>query len=136
MTPEKDIETIVRSVCTDCGHWPYTRQSDLFVGWKPSGDAIVQRGSNRIVRMQVSYDLIVIAQRRDKIAFEVEALRYKLYAALIAGGWQLDGQPGPETFDDRQQRFLWPISVSKGFALNAQGLPVDPRATDDGGEEQ
>ena len=70
MTPEKDIETIVRSVCPDCGHWPYTRKSDLFVGWKPAGET-VHMASDRIARVQVSYDLIVIS-RRSELAFEME----------------------------------------------------------------
>lgn len=126
MTPEKDIETIVRSVCPDSGHWPYTRKSDLFVGFKPSGEAITQVSGNRIVRMQVSYDLIVIGVKRGDMAQKMEALRFKLYAALRAGGWKLEAPPGPETYDDRQQRFLWPISVCKGFAIGEDGQPVDP----------
>lgn len=131
MTPEKDIETIVRSVCTDCGHWPYTRASDLFVGWKPAGDVIAQVASNRVVRMQVSYDLIVIGRRHGDTAYAMEKLRFDLYGALLAGGWKLDGPPGPETYDDRQQRFLWPISVSKGYMLDVQGQPADPKRGDD-----
>ena len=127
MTPEKDIETIVRSVCTDCGHWPYTRKSDLFVGWKPAGEVFSQMASNRAVRVQVSYDLIVIGQRRGDMALMMEELRYRLYAALLAGGWRMESPPGPETFDDRQQRFLWPISVTKIFAIDAKGLPMDPK---------
>ncbi|MBR5302950.1 MAG: hypothetical protein IKU38_08955 [Clostridia bacterium] len=127
MTPEKDIESIVRSVCPDSGHWPYTRESDLFVGWKPAGDTIAQMAGNRIARMQVSYDLIVIGVKRGDMAQRMEALRFKLYAALRAGGWKLEAPPGPETYDDRQQRFLWPISVCKGFTLDEQGAPEDPK---------
>lgn len=126
MTPEKDLSTIVRSVCEDSGHWPYTRESDLFIGFKPAGDTIAQMGSNRIMRMVVSYDLIMIGVKRGDMAQRMEEMRFKLYAALLAGGWKLETPPGPETYDDRQQRFLWPVSVSKGFALDAQGLPVDP----------
>ena len=95
MTPEKDIETIVHRVCPDSGHWPYTRESDLFVGWKPAGDAIAQMASDRVVRVQVSYDLIVIGQRRGDMAAKMEKLRFDLYGALLAGGWKLDGPPGP-----------------------------------------
>lgn len=131
MTPEKEIETIVRSVCPDCGHWPYTRKSDLFVGWKPAGES-PQMGSNRVMRMQVSYDLIIIS-RRSELAYEMEALRYRLYSALLAGGWRLETPPGPETYDDRQQRFLWPISVVKSFAIDTQGVPADPSALKNGG---
>lgn len=127
MTPEKDIETIVRGVCPDSGHWPYTRESDLLVGWKPAGDAIAQIASNRVVRVQVSYDLIIIGQRHGDMAAKMEKLRFDLYGALLAGGWKLDGPPGPETFDDRQQRFLWPISVTKGFMLDLQGQPADAK---------
>ena len=124
MTPEKDIETIVRGVCPDCGHWPYTRRSDLFVGWRPGAERPMM-GSDRIMRMQVSYDLIIISRRSD-MACEMEALRYKLYLALLAGGWKFESEPGPETYDDREQRFLWPIQVVKGFVIGADGLPADP----------
>lgn len=125
MTPEKDIESIVRRVCPDCGHWPYTRKSDLFIGWRPGPERPVM-SSDRIMRMQVSYDLIVIARRSD-LALEMEALRYRLYGALVAGGWKFESDPGPETHDDRENRFLWPISVVKSFAIDAQGMPADPK---------
>lgn len=126
MTPEKEIETIVRSVCPDSGHWPYTRKSDLFVGWKPSGDTVLQMAGNRVVRMMVSYSLIVIS-RRSELAHDMEQLRYRLYSALLKEGWKLESPPGPETYDDRGQRFLWPIQVCKGFAIGEDGQPYDPR---------
>lgn len=124
MTPEKDMERIVSGVCPDCGHWPYTRKSDLFVGWKPGPVTPVMAGA-RMIRAQVGYDLIVIA-RRGEHAQRVEALRYRLLLALLGGGWKLEGPPGPETYDDQGERFLWPMSVVKSFSLDAQGLPVDP----------
>ena len=132
MTPEKNIETIVRGVCLDSGHWPYTQKSDLFIGYKPAGETPMM-ASDRIMRMQVRYDLIIIARRSAK-ACEMETLRYRLYAALLRGGWKFDGDPGPETYDNQGDRFLWPVSVVKSFAIDSTGMPADPMALINGGE--
>ena len=133
MTPEKEIETIVRNVCPDSGHWPYTRDSALYVGYRP-GPETPEIAGNRIIRMHVRYDLAIVS-RRGPMAYEMEKLRYKLYAALYAGGWKFETEPGPETYDARAGQFLWPISVIKGFALDAGGLPEDPRMLRNSGGE-
>ena len=126
MTPEKEMDAIVRSVCPDSGHWPYTRDSDLYIGYRP-GPETATLASDRRVRMQVRYDIVICAQRSG-LALEMEELRYKLYAALAKGGWKLDGDPGPETYDARQKRFFWPVTAVKSFALCVDGTPVDPAA--------
>lgn len=113
--PEADIAAIVRSVCADSGHWPYTADSDLFIGYRPGPETPVMAGT-RLIRVQVRYDLVIVATRGG-LAAQMETMRYALYAALIDGGWKFDGEPGPETYDARSRRFLWPVSVVKGFAL-------------------
>ena len=131
MTPEKEMETIVRAVCADSGHWPYTRDSALYIGYRP-GPETLRAASDRTVRVQVRYDLVICA-KRGPAALEMEALRFRLYAALMAGGWQIDGDPGPETYDAKAKQFLWPVSAVKSFALRADGTPVNPAALLHGG---
>lgn len=111
---ERDIEAIVRSVCRDSGHWPYTADSDLFIGYRPGPETPVMAGT-RMIRVQVRYDLVIMATRSG-LAEKMETMRYALYDALLAGGWKFDGEPGPETYDARTRRFMWPVSVVKGFA--------------------
>jgi len=122
MTPEKEMDAIVRSVCPDSGHWPYTRDSDLYIGYRP-GPETATLASDRRVRMQVRYDIVICAQRSG-LALEMEALRYKLYAALLRAGWMIDGTPGPETYVAAHGLFLWPVTATKGFAMSAQGVPM------------
>lgn len=112
---ETDIGTIVRSVCSDSGHWPYTADSDLFIGYRPGPETPMMSGT-RLIRVMVRYDLVIMATRSG-LAAQMETMRYALYDALLAGGWKFDGEPGPETYDARARRFMWPVSVVKGFAL-------------------
>ena len=112
---ETDIAAIVRSVCRDGGHWPYTSDSDLFIGYRPGPETPVMAGT-RLIRVMVRYDLVIMATRSG-LAAQMETMRYALYDALLAGGWKFDGEPGPETYDARARRFMWPVSVVKGFAL-------------------
>lgn len=111
---ETDIAAIVRSVCADSGHWPYTADSDLFIGYRPGPESVYMAGT-RLIRVMVRYDLVIVATRCD-LAVQMETMRYRLYDALLAGGWKFDGEPGPETYDARARRFMWPVSVVKGFA--------------------
>lgn len=111
---ETDIAAIVRSVCRDSGHWPYTADSDLFIGYRPGPETPLMAGT-RLIRVMVRYDLVIMATRSG-LAAQMETMRYALYDALLAGGWKFDGEPGPETYDARACRFMWPVSVVKGFA--------------------
>lgn len=126
MTPEKEMQAIAQSVCADSGHWPYTRASGLYIGYRPGAETL-KAASDRTVRVLVRYDLVICAQRGE-LANEMETLRFKLYAALMAAGWQIDGEPGPETYDAKAGRFMWPVSAVKSFALRADGTPVAPAA--------
>lgn len=126
MTPEKDLSQIVTGVWPESGHWPYTRDSGMYIGYRP-GQESMTCGADRIVRVTSRYDLVIFAQRSPTTATDMEELKYKLYAALLAGGWKFDTEPGPETYDERTGLFMWPIQVSKGFAIGKDGLPEDPR---------
>jgi len=122
VTPEKDIERVIASVHAASGHWPYTRDADLYIGFRPAGEALTL-ASDRVVRTRVSYDIVIAAKRGD-MAGRMEALRYKLYAALLRAGWMIDGTPGPETYVAAHGLFLWPVTATKGFAMSAQGVPM------------
>ena len=131
MTPEMEIAAIIDSVCTDSGHWPYTRDSDLYIGFRPGPESFAM-AANRPVRVQVRYDIVICAQRGG-LALEMEKMRFKLYAALMQNGWAMDGNPGPETFDAKTKRFMWPLSCVKSFAISAEGEPATPAAAKTGG---
>ena len=124
MTPEKDISRIVASVCAQSGHWPYTGSAELYIGYRP-GEERMTFASDRILRTQVSYD-IVIAAKRGGAAEQMEAMRYKLYAALLAAGWRIEGDPGPETYVSQHGLFLWPVTAARAFAIGADGQPHAP----------
>lgn len=125
MTPEKDIETIVRGVWAQSGHWPFTAAAEVYIGYRPAQERM-QMGSGRIVRIHAQYDIVIFA-RRGAAQEDMERLRYALYAALIAGGWALAGDPGPETYNAKTEEFMWPVSAAKAFAVGADGMPEDPR---------
>lgn len=122
MTPEQDIGRVIASVCEDSGHWPYTRDAELYIGFRPAGDGFSFAG-DRIIRAKVSYDVVICA-RRGAMAEKMEEMRYKLYDALLRGGWKFEGEPGPETYSDAHGLFMWPVTVSKGCVLGAGGLPA------------
>lgn len=131
MTPEKEITALIGEVCKDSGHWPYTRDSDLYIGFRPGPESFTMAG-NHTVRVQVRYDIVICAQRGG-LALEMEKMRFQLYAKLMGAGWQMDGDPGPETYDAKMKRFLWPLSCVKSFAISAEGRPVNPAAIRNGG---
>ena len=122
MTPEQDIERVITSVHAQSGHWPYTKDADLYIGYRP-GEEEFSFGAGRILRTQVSYDIVICAVRTDAAAAQMEALRYRLYAALIDAGWHFDGAPGPESYAPAQGQFMWPVRVKKGFAVGRDGQP-------------
>lgn len=121
MTPEQDIAKIVASVCESSGHWPYTRDADLYIGYRP-GEEALRVASDRVFSSEVEYD-IVIAARRGEAAGQMEVLRYQLYNALIRDGWLLKGLPGPEAYIDGHEMFLWPLTVVKRFYISETGQP-------------
>lgn len=119
MSPEKDIERIITGVHAQSGHWPYTKDSELYVGWRVGEERFVA-GSGRRLHAQITYDVAIVCGY-DKTE-EAEALRYRLYAALLAGGWQLTGDAGPETAMQAHRQRMWPFSVMKGFGMK-DGMP-------------
>ena len=121
MTPEQDIERIIAAIHPDCGHWPFERDSDLYVGWRAGEEAFTPVGSNNPVRAVIVYD-VAIGYARQRIA-EAERLRYALYQALKREGWKLRDNPGPETYIAKHDLRIWPFSVVKGFALDKDGMP-------------
>ena len=121
MTPERELENIVRPLCPDCGHWPFTQESELYVGWRAGDDGPFTFAKNRPTRVEIVYDLVICATRAR--LGEMEDLRFRLYDALRGGGWRLDGIPGPETYVAATQMYLWPFSVRKGFAIDEEGMP-------------
>ncbi len=119
MTPEKDIEGIITGVHAQSGHWPYDKDAEIYVGWRV-GEESFTAGADRRVRAKIIYDVAVV-HSFDKTE-EAEKLRYRLYAALTAGGWKLSGTPGPETTMQAHRQRMWPFSVVKSFDLR-DGIP-------------
>lgn len=140
MTPEQDIAGIVASVCESSGHWPYTRDAELYIGYRPGVEELKMAG-DRVFSTEIEYD-IVIAAKRGAAAGQMESLRYQLYNALWRGGWKLRGVPGPESYVDAHEMFLWPLTVVKRFCVDGDGQPETPaeyaarmRAAEEEGED-
>lgn len=131
MRPEADISVIVRSVCPQSGHWPYTRDADLYIGYRP-GNEELETASNRVTGVQVEYDIVICGKRGT--AAQMETMRYQLYDALLAGGWRLAGKPGPEAYIAEHQLFLWPLTAVKRFAV-VDKRPEDPKEARKGGRQ-
>jgi len=124
MTPEQDIARAISEVCPDCGHWPYTRNSPLYVGYRPRDDGPWKFASDRPKRVAIVYDVVACANR-SRLS-DLETLRFALYDGLRQAGWALSDIPGPETYNAQTQMYLWPFAVVKGFDLDDNGLPVEP----------
>lgn len=118
------MRRIVRGVCAQSGHWPYTKDADLYIGFRPGSESL-RAVSNRTIDTQIEYDIVICGKRGT--AARMEEMRYALYAALHAGGWRLKGTPGPEAYIAEHELFLWPVTVQKRFAMDAQGLPEEPK---------
>ena len=130
MTPEQSIERAVRQVGVPCGHWPYTeRLTGVAIGWRPKMDSFSPGAGNRPLRVQVSYDVVIIRTR--SAGAEAERTRFALYRALRESGWAISSM-GPETYIEEQKRHYWPLVASRGFALDADGQPYDLRYTEEG----
>ena len=123
MAPEEEMEALVAGVCPQSGHWPYTKQAELFIGFRPGGEQLTF-SSSRVTGTLLCYDIVICAVRAR--AREMEALRYRLYDALHAAGWYMDGDPGPESWDRSMGLFMWPIRVKKRYAIGALGVPESP----------
>lgn len=119
MTPEQDIERIIRDVHPQSGHWPYTRDSDMYVGWRV-GEESFSAASDRRMRVRIVYDVAIV--HSYDLTQDAERLRYALYAALTAGGWKLASAPGPEATIQPHRQRMWPFSVVKSFTLE-DGMP-------------
>lgn len=129
MTPEESIGRALESVGVPCGHWPYTDRLDgVVIGYRPRADDFGQSAGNRPVRVQVTYDLVII-RTRDALK-KAETTRFALYDALRKAGWRL-GDLGPETYVAEQKRHYWPLSATRGFGLDANGQPYDLTAKED-----
>ena len=129
MTPEQDMQRVCQSVTKNSGHWPYTHDAEVFIGFRPGQEAFT-RASGARIRVQVSYDIVICA-RRSAAATDMEQLRYALYDALEAAGWKLDGPPGPEAYSREQGLFMWPVTAVKSFAIGRDGLPYAMEVTED-----
>ena len=124
MTPEADIGRVIAGVCPQSGHWPYTRAAGLYIGYRPAEESF-QIAGDRIARAMVRYDIVICAARGEAAA-RMEEMRYRLYAALLAAGWRFDGAPGPESYSETHDLFLWPVTVIKGFMIDKNGQPAAP----------
>jgi len=114
MTPEQDIRQALETVCPNVGHWPYTKDAGIFIGFRPSEDDLTWAG-NRAIAAVISYDVVIY--HRLGSAEEAEATRFAAYAALRAAGWLHDNQPGPESYIANAELFAWPFTVNKRFYL-------------------
>ena len=114
MSPEQDIRQALLTVCENVGHWPYTKDAGIFVGYRPAEDDVVWAGNNAI-KVEISYDVVIY--HRLGSAGEAEAMRFAVYAALRAAGWLHDGTPGPESYIANAELFAWPLTVAKRFYL-------------------
>lgn len=123
MTPEQSIEAAVRAAIPASGHWPYTRDADVFCGWRPAQDRTAS-ASDRPTRCAVRYDLILCHKRGAE--GDAERARFALYGALRAAGWRIT-DTGPEAYAAQTQMFYWPVTVERGFGLDADGQPYDLR---------
>ena len=87
MTPEQDIEQAIKEVCPDAGHWPYTRNSPLYVGYRPRDDGPWKFSANAPKRVAIVYD----------------AVKKTLVVNGRATAWNLDaqGRLGLHVFVDR-----------------------------------
>lgn len=121
MTPEQNLARTIADVCPDSGHWPYTRNSSLYVGFRPRDDGPWKFASNKPIRIAVVYEIVIFANR-SRLP-DMEILRYSLYDVLRAAGWFIEGIPGPETYNVQTQMYLWPFVVTKGFDLDEYGQP-------------
>ena len=83
MAPETEMEALVAGVCPQSGHWPYTKKAELYIGFRPGGETL-SFSASRVTGTLVRYDIVICAVRGKSA--EMEALRYKLYDALHAGG--------------------------------------------------
>ena len=127
MHPEEEMETLLRGVCPQSGHWPYTKSADLYIGFRPGGEELTF-SSSRVTGTLVIYDIVICA-RRGRL-MEMETLRYGLYDALHRAGWQLTDKPGPESYNRATDLFMWPVSAKKRYAIGPGGLPESPERRD------
>ena len=114
MSPEQDIKQALLTACDNVGHWPYTRDAGIFIGYRPAEDDVIWAGDTAI-KVSISYDVVIY--HRLGSAEEAEAMRFQVYAALRADGWLHDGTPGPESYIANAELFAWPFTVSKRFYL-------------------
>lgn len=120
MTPEQEITAVVKGVCPQSGHWPYTRDADIYIGFIPVRETL-SFSSSRVTGSVVEYDLVIFAKRGH--AQEMETMRYRLYDALHAAGWYLADSPGPESYNRGTDQFMWPVTARKRFAMGPDGVP-------------
>lgn len=120
MSPEADIRQALATACPNAGHWPYTKDADVFAGYRPAEDTIVWAG-NAAIKAEVSYDVVIY--HRLGAAEEAEAMRFAVYAALRAAGWLMTAAAGPESYIANAELFAWPFTVAKRFYL-LDGQPV------------
>ncbi len=121
MTPEESIKRAATAACPDGGHWPYTEDADIFVGWRPAGDSY-ERASSRRTRVKVTYDIALCYKRGAQEA--AEAARFALHRALDDAGWTIQ-DCGPEAYNAATEMFLWPVTAARSFGLDQNGQPYD-----------
>ena len=121
MTPEQDIARVIGDVCPDSSHWPYTRDSSLYVGFRPRDDGPWKFAAGDPVRVAIAYDVGVCCDR-TRLA-DAETLRFALYDALRDADWMLSDNGGPEVYNAQTQMFIWGFTVVKGFDLDEFGQP-------------
>lgn len=122
MTPEQDIQQALVQACPNAGHWPYTKDAGVFIGYRPAGDRLTWAGNKTIVS-ETAYDVVIY--HRLGYAEDAEQMRFDVYAALHENGWLLDDEPGPESYVANMELFAWPLTVRKRFYIR-DGVPITP----------
>ena len=112
LLPGKRLESAIRTVTDKCGEIPYTCAEETFVSWQAAGEEIAAAASDGVLRMRASYRVLIFSRG------DYEALKIRLYTALLIAGFDLTGMPG-EIYNDTTQRHQWPIDVEITYDLVA-----------------
>ena len=110
--PGARLEAAIRSVIRTCGEIPYTCDEETFIMWQASGEAVDMSASDGVLRMRAMYRVVIAS------CSSYEALKIRLYAALLANGFALVSMPG-EIYNETMQRRQWPIDVEISYDLIA-----------------
>lgn len=110
--PGARLEAAIASVVKAHGEIPYTCDEETFVVWQAADEAAAMSASDEVLRMHARYRVVIYSYG------SYEAIKIRLYAALLANGFALAGMPG-EIYNETTQRRQWPIDVEISYDLIA-----------------